>query len=69
MNIHVLQTGSTLVSGTVPDRSSHKWAYAYTDLFQRRSRRLKIPVKTFLIETNGHRILYEENTPLGTAAE
>lgn len=32
MNIHVFQTGGTLVSGAVPDRSSHRWKYAYTDL-------------------------------------
>lgn len=59
MNIHVLQTGSTLVSSAVPDRSSHRWSYAYTDLFQRRSRRLKIPVKAFLVETYGHRVLID----------
>lgn len=35
MKITVIQTGSTLVSGAVPDRSSHKWKYAYTGLFQK----------------------------------
>lgn len=59
MNIYVLQTGSTLVSSAVPDRSSHKWAYAYSDLFQKRSDRIKVPVKTFLIETEGHRVLVD----------
>lgn len=59
MNIHVLQTGSTLVSSAVPDRSSHTWAYAYTDLFQRRSRRVSVPVKCFLVETQGHRVLVD----------
>lgn len=59
MNIYVLQTGSTLVSSAVPDRNSHRWPYAYTDLFQRRSKRLKIPVKAFLVETMGHRILVD----------
>lgn len=59
MNIKVLQTGSTLVSSAVPDRSSHKWPYAYTDLFQKRSKRIKVPVKAFLIETDGHRVLVD----------
>lgn len=59
MNITVLQTGSTLVSSAVPDRSSHKWKYAYTDLFQRRNKRLCIPVKAFLIETANHRVLVD----------
>lgn|GEM_PF-1508295 len=34
MKIYTLQTGSTLVSSAVPDRSSHRWTYAYTGLFQ-----------------------------------
>lgn len=59
MNIHVLQTGSTLVSSAVPDRSSHRWKYAYTDLFQKRRDRIGVPVKTFLVETAGHRILID----------
>lgn len=59
MNIYVLQTGSTLVSSAVPDRSSHKWPYAYTDLFQNRSKRIAVPVKTFLVETAGHRVLVD----------
>ncbi len=59
MNIHVLQTGSTLVSSAVPDRSSHRWGLAYTDLFQRRSKRICVPVKAFLVETEGHRVLVD----------
>lgn len=59
MNIHVLQTGSTLVSSAVPDRSSHRWSLAYTDFFQRRSKRISVPVKAFLIETSGHRVLVD----------
>lgn len=59
MNIYTLQTGSTLVSSAVPDRSTHKWPYAYTGLFQRRGSRIAVPVKTFLIETNGHRVLVD----------
>lgn len=59
MNIHVLQTGSTLVSSAVPDRSTHKWPYAYTDLFQSRKKRISVPVKTFLVETSGHLVLID----------
>ena len=59
MNIRVLQTGSTLVSSAVPDRSSHKWKYAYSDLFQKKNRRICVPVKTFLVETGGHRVLID----------
>lgn len=59
MNIYVLQTGSTLVSSAVPDRSSHRWSQAYTDLFQRRSDRISVPVKAFLVETAGHRVLVD----------
>ncbi len=59
MNMQVFQTGSTLVSSAVPDRSSHKWKYAYSDLFQRRIRRIIVPVKCFLVETEGHRVLID----------
>lgn len=59
MNIHVLQTGGTLVSSAVPDRESHKWKYAYTGLFQKRRNRICLPVKAFLVETHGHRILID----------
>lgn len=59
MNIHVLQTGGTLVSSAVPDRLSHRWEHAYTDLFQRRSKRVNLPVKAFLIEVAGHRVLVD----------
>lgn len=59
MNVFVLQTGGTLVSSAVPDRSSHRWRYAYTDLFQRRSRRICVPVKAFLVEVAGHRVLVD----------
>lgn len=59
MNIHVLQTGSTLVSSAVPDRSTHRWSHAYTGLFQRRGARISVPVKTFLVETQGHRVLVD----------
>lgn len=59
MNIAVLQTGSTLVSSAVPDRSSHRWPYAYTGLFQRRGGRISVPVKAFLVESGGHRVLVD----------
>jgi N-acyl homoserine lactone hydrolase len=59
MNIRVLQTGSTLVSSAVPDRTSHRWSMAYTDLFQDRRKRISVPVKAFLIENAGHRVLID----------
>lgn len=59
MNMHVLQTGSTLVSSAVPDRSSHRWSLAYTTLFQRRGKRICVPVKAFLVETAGHTVLVD----------
>lgn len=59
MKITVLQTGGTLVSGAVPDGSSHRWKYAYSGLFQRRSRRISVPVKCFLVEIKGHRVLID----------
>lgn len=59
MNIHVLQTGSTLVSSAVPDRSTHKWQYSYTGMFQKRNSRISVPVKCFLVENEGHRVLVD----------
>ena len=59
MKIQALQTGSTLVSSAVPDRSSHHWKLAYTDLFQTRSHRISVPVKAFLVENKGHLILVD----------
>lgn len=59
MKVSVLQTGSTLVSSAVPDRSSHRWSWAYTGLFQKRNKRISVPVKAFLVETNGHRVLID----------
>ena len=59
MNIYVLQTGSTLISSAVPDRSSHRWKNAYTDLFQKRSARLCVPVKAFLVQVNGRNVLID----------
>jgi len=57
--ISVFQTGSTLVSPAVPDRSSRKAAIAYTGLFQDRKKRISVPVKAFLVEGSGHRILID----------
>lgn len=59
MKIYTLQTGSTLVSSAVPDRSSHRWTYAYTGLFQWRKKRICVPVKAFLVENQGHRVLID----------
>ena len=57
--IHVIQTGYTLVSPAVPDRGTRKSEIAYTGLFQRRKNRIKVPVKAFLVEVLGHRILID----------
>ena len=57
--IHVIQTGSTLVSSAVPDRSTQKSEIAYTGLFQSRKKRIKVPDKAFLVEVSGHRILID----------
>jgi N-acyl homoserine lactone hydrolase len=57
--IHVLQTGSTLVSPAMPDRSSRKTDLAFTGLFQKRSDRISVPVKCFLVESGGRKILVD----------
>lgn len=59
MTIRTIQTGWTLVSSGVPDRSSHRWKKAYTGLFQRRSKRIKVPVKCFYVKVNGHSVLID----------
>lgn len=55
----VIQTGSTLVSPAVPNRASRRLPFAYTGLFQRQSNRIEVPVKAFLVEVGGHRILVD----------
>lgn len=45
MKIETIQTGGTLVSSSVPDRSKHKWKKAYSRLFQSKESRIKVPVK------------------------
>ena len=57
--IHVIQTGSTLVSPAVPDRGTRRSEIAYTGLFQSRKKRISVPVKAFLVEVTGHRILVD----------
>ena len=59
MTIRTIQTEWTLVSSGVPDRSSHRWKKAYTGLFQRRSRRIKVPVKCFYVAVGEHRLLVD----------
>lgn len=54
-----IQTGSTLVSPAVPSRRTRKNPLAYTGLFQRRSNRIEVPVKCFLVECGGHRTLVD----------
>ena len=59
MNIQTIQTGSTLVSSAVPNRATHRWAYAYTGLFQCRKSRIKVPVKCFYVTVGKHHLLID----------
>ena len=59
MEIKTITTGSTLVSSATPDRNTHRWKYAYTGLFQRRSKRIKVPVKCYYVKVNGHSVLID----------
>ena len=59
VRIHVIQTGSTLVSSAVPNRAAHANPLAYTGLFQSRQKRISVPVKCFLFEINDRRILVD----------
>ena len=57
--VHILRTGCTLVSPAVPDRASRRTGLAFTGLFQKRSGRISVPVKCFLVESRGRRILVD----------
>ena len=57
--ITVIQTGSTLVSPAVPNRGTRRNPLAYTGFFQRRSNRIEVPVKCFLVECGGHLTLID----------
>lgn len=57
--ITAIQTGSTLVSPAVPDRDSRRSPIAYTMLFQKRSNRIEVPVKCFLLQVAGHTVLID----------
>ena len=59
MKIQAITTGYTLVSSATPNRSTHRWKYAYTGLFQRRSKRIKVPVKCYYVKVNGHSVLID----------
>lgn len=59
MRIETIQTGSTLVSSAVPDRSTHRWGKAYSRLFQNKKSRICVPVKCFYVEVNSHHILID----------
>ena len=59
MEILTITTGSTLVSSATPDRSTHRWKYAYTGLFQRRSKRIEVPVKCYYVKVSGHSVLID----------
>ena len=55
MRIETIQTGWTLVSGSVPDRSKHRWKKAYSRLFQSRDNRIKVPVMS-RVESAKHQL-------------
>lgn len=57
--IKLIQTGSTLVSPAVPNRNTRKSKIAYTGLFQKMKNRIEVPVKAFLIEIKGRKILID----------
>jgi N-acyl homoserine lactone hydrolase len=59
MKIETIQTGWTLVSSSVPDRSSHKWKMAYSRLFQSKNSRIKVPVKCFYVIVKNHAFLVD----------
>lgn len=59
VKIDVIQTGSVLVSKAIPDRSSIPVPLAYTGIFQGKKQRIQLPVKTFLVEVEGRKILID----------
>lgn len=59
MIIQTITTGSTLVSSATPDRSMRRWKYAYTGLFQRRSKRIEVPVKCYYVKVSCHSVLID----------
>ena len=59
MKIETIQTGWTLVSSGVVDRSTHQWKKAYTRLFQSKSTRIKVPVKCFYVTVLNHTFLID----------
>lgn len=59
MKIKTIQTGYTLVSSAVPDRTTHKSSLAYTRLFQTKKSRIKVPVKCYYVTVGSHRFLID----------
>ncbi len=59
MEIKTIQTGSTIVSTAVPDRSTRRSPIAYTGLFQRRDSRITVPVKCFYVSVRDHHFLVD----------
>lgn len=59
MKIRTIQTGYTLVSSAVPDRTAHKSKLAYTRLFQSKKSRIKVPVKCYYAAVGTHRVLID----------
>ena len=43
MKVETIQTGWTLVSSSVPDRSKHRWKKAYSRLFQSKKKKKITP--------------------------
>lgn len=54
-----IQTGSTLVSPAVLNKSSRKNPFAYTGMLQSRKNRVEVPVKCFLLEVADHKVLID----------
>ena len=59
IQVQTIQTGSTLVSSAVPNRATHRWAHAYTGLFQCRKNRIEVPVKCFYVTVGKHHLLVD----------
>lgn len=57
--VTAIQTGATLVSPAVPDRSARRSPLAYTGLLQRRASRIQVPVKAFLVQVADHCVLVD----------
>lgn len=59
VTIYTIQTGFTLVSPAVPDRQARAGRFAYAGVFQRRSERIRVPVKAFLVKVGERKVLVD----------